>query len=290
MDLNATKFFVKIVKAGGISAASRELNLPKATLSRQLANLESKIGERLINRSTRGLSLTDIGKEYFENVVTLIEGLESVEHTLLSNHAEPSGIIRIGATSGYCQYIITPILPKFLALYPKVRLELKLSEQRENIIQDGLDLAIRMGNLDDSDLLCRKVTDVKRVICAAPSYLAAHGNPMLPEDLKRHECVVLSSSLDKWHFDDSTSVAVSWRIAAGNMTNAFELVLAGGGIGLLPDFMVAESIQQGHLIEVLADYPVSQSNVNVLYANNKARTLAAMVFIEFLITELRQPE
>ena len=290
MDLNATKFFVKIVKAGSISAASRELNLPKATLSRQLAGLEQKIGERLINRTTRGLSLTDLGREYYENVVSLIEELESVEHRLLNDHVEPSGLIRIGATSGYCQYIITPLLPKFLAAHPKVRLELKLSERREHIIQDGLDLTIRMGSLDDSDLLCRKIADVKRVMCASPSYLSARGVPKHPEDLKQHECVVLSSSPDKWHFEDSTSVAVNWRIAAGNMTNACELVLAGSGIGLLADFMITEHMAKGRLTEVLVDFPVCSSQVNVLYANNKARTAAAMAFVDFLITELRQPE
>lgn len=288
MDLNATRFFVKIVRAGGISAASRELHLPKATLSRQLLALERKIGEKLINRSTRGLSLTDIGKEYFLNVVNLIEDLETVESDLLRKHAEPSGLVRVGATAGYCQHIIGPLLPKFFAAYPQIRLELKLSEQRERIVQDGLDLTIRMGELDDSDMLCRKIGDVKRVLCAAPSYVTRFGTPTVPEELQSHECVVLSSSLDKWHFAHSMSVRVKWRIAAGNMSNACQLTLAGQGIGLLPEFMIKEHVISGTLLPLLTEYPVSATAVHILYSNNKTKTLAAMALVDFLISELRE--
>ncbi|EJI86115.1 MULTISPECIES: LysR family transcriptional regulator [Alishewanella] len=287
MDLNATRYFVKIVQMGSISAAARVLNLPKATLSRQLSALEQRLGNRLLNRSTRALSLTDLGQEYYASVVSLIDELELAEQSLLQQHAEPAGLIRIGATTGYCQHRITPLLPGFLTAYPRVRIELKLSEQRSHVVQDGLDLTIRMGELADSELLCRKIGTVRRILCAAPAYLAKSETLVTPDDLRRQQCVVLSAALDKWQFENNISVSVNWQIAAGNMSNACQLVLAGQGIGLLPDFMVAEYLATGQLLSLLPDYPASQTPVHVLYANSKAKTTAAMAFVDYLVSALR---
>lgn len=287
MNLNSTLFFVKIVKAGGISEASKETNLPKATFSRHLSKLEEKIGERLINRSTRALSLTDLGREYFSSVEEHIDKLEHATLQLLQEHSVPAGLIRVGISSGYCQFLVLPLVKDFMQTYPKVKVELILSEQKTSIIKEGLDFAIETGVLADSELLCRKLTQFRQILCASSDYLKRKGIPEMPSDLVQHECIVLTPFADKWFFNHLPPVTVPWKVAAGSICNIEQLVLNGFGIGLLPEFLVAKHLASGAMCEVLNSYKTTAVSVNVVYANNKAKSAAAMALIEHLIQNTR---
>lgn len=287
MNLNSTRFFVKIVKAGGISEASKVTNLPKATFSRHLSKLEEQLGERLINRSTRALSLTALGQEYFSSVEEHIEKLEFATLQLLQEHAVPAGLIRVGISAGYCQFLVLPLVKDFIQRYPKVKVELTLSEQKTSIIKDGLDFAIETGVLADSELLCRKLTQFRQVLCASPDYLKHNAIPETPTDLLKHECIILAQSAEKWCFSDEPPVVVPWKVAAGSICNIEQLVLNGLGIGLLPEFLAAKHLDSGAMHEVLANFRMADINVNMLYANNKAKSAAAMALIEYLIQKIR---
>ena len=170
-DLTSMAFFIRIVEEGSISAAGRALGLPKATISRRLATLEKRIGAPLIARSTRAISLTDAGRRFYERIGPIIREAEAVQSEMVDASAAPTGLLRVTASIVYGQAVVAPKLLSFAQRYPDVRLDLRFSDERPNIVAEGFDLAIRMGDIEDSDLISRKLADIPMVIVAAPSYV-----------------------------------------------------------------------------------------------------------------------
>jgi DNA-binding transcriptional LysR family regulator len=290
VDLDGMALFVRIMDAGSLSAAARSLGLPKSTVSRRLMQLEEGLGTSLISRSTRALALTDAGRDFLDRIRPLVMEAEQAELEIKSRGARAVGLVRIGATTAFGQSILAPLLCNLMQREPDLRIELQLSDQRENLFEDGLDIAVRMGRLDSSELTVRKLCSVKRGLYAAPAYLARHGEPQRPEDLAQHECIVTSKALERWSFADGTEVRVPWRFASGTVAMALDAALRGQGIALLPNFVAADSVASGKLNTVLPDTPLPVAEASALYPRNRTPSFAVKAVVDTLVREFAKKE
>jgi DNA-binding transcriptional LysR family regulator len=271
-------FFIKIVDEGSITAAGRALGLPKATVSRRLATLEKRIGAPLIARSTRAISLTDAGRRFYERVGPIIREAEAAQSEIVDASAAPSGLLRVTASIVYGQAVVAPKLLSFAQRYPDVRLDLRFSDERPNIVAEGFDLAIRMGDMDDSDLISRKLADIPMVIVAAPSYVDAHGAPRSTQDLRRHVAVLVRPNIDHWNVGEEV-VRMRWRISAGSLAVTREAVLAGLGLMRVPEFVVERDLESGALVRLL---PLPTAHATALYPRSKVSSRTLRVLLDHL--------
>ena len=226
VDLSGMALFVKIEECGSLSAAGRLLGLPKATISRQLALMEQRMGAPLLLRSTRALSLTDTGRRYFERVRPIVRDAELAQVEALAEHATPSGTLKIDAPVTYGQHVLAPKLFTFQQRHPAVRLDLHLSDELVSVIAGGFDLVIRLGRLDDSELLSRRLGRVDMRLVASPDYLERAGTPQTVAELANHRGILTRTDLDHWTIDNQ-SIRVLWHISTGNMLVTHDAVCAG---------------------------------------------------------------
>lgn len=284
-DLSGVAMFVRIVEEGSLSAAGRAMDLPKATISRHLAALEKRLGAQLVLRSTRALSLTDAGRRYFEQVQPLVHSAHEASSELRNRSAEPAGLLRIAASVAYGQAEVAPRLLAFMQKHPAVRIQLQLDDGRVSVVGEGFDLAIRMGRIDDSELVCRKLADIPMVIVAAPSWIESHGTPRTPAELAAHAAVVTRPDLVNWTVGGEP-VRVAWRMSTGNMLVTRDAVRAGLGIGMVPAFLVADCLAAGRLVRLLPDLPVPATQATALYAKSGTRSAAIKAVLEALAQPL----
>jgi DNA-binding transcriptional LysR family regulator len=281
VDLTGMALFVRIVENGSLSAAGRDLGLPKATVSRRLRLLEASFGAPLLTRSTRALSLTDAGRRFFERVRPIVHDAEAAQSELRTANIEPTGRLRLTAPVAFGQAVIAPKLIQFLEQHRRVQADLHFSDDRINIIAEGFDLAVRMGELADSELISKNLTELSMVVVAAPSYIATHGTPKEVHDLQRHTAVLTHKNLDHWSIGDET-VRISWRISTGNVAVTRDAVRAGLGISLLPGFFVAEDLAGGNLVRLLPQYELPKRVVTALYPRSIVPSLALRTLIDIL--------
>ena len=281
LDLDGMALFVRIVETGSLSAAGRALGLPKATISRRLVQLEALIGTPLLARSTRALSLTDAGKRFFERVQPIVHEAEAAQSETMSANTEPSGILRLTAPIIFGEVVVAPGLVQFLQRYPKIQADLHFSDERVNIIAEGFDLAIRMGQIEDRELIGRWLTDVSMVLVASPFYVAAHGIPAQVQDLRNHTAVLTQKKFDHWIVGGET-VRVRWRISTGSMVVTHNAVRDGLGIARMPEFLVAEDLANGMLTRVLPDFDVPGFAATALYRRSVVPSLALRTLLNAL--------
>jgi DNA-binding transcriptional LysR family regulator len=281
VDLVGMALFVRIVEDGSLSAAGRTLGLPKATVSRRLALLEASIGAPLLARSTRALSLTDTGRRFFERVQPIVRDAEVARSEIRVANREPSGLLRISAPVALGQGVIAPKLMEFLERYPRVQADLHFSDERVNLIAEGFDLAIRIGELADSELIGRRLADISIVLVAAPSYLAAHGKPQTVRDLKQHVAVLTQKTGDHWTIGGEM-IRMSWRVSTGSMLVTRDAARGGLGIAQLPLFFVAEDLEAGRLARVLPDHDLPKSALTALYPRSVVPSPALRTLLDIL--------
>ncbi|WP_437672183.1 LysR family transcriptional regulator [Sorangium sp. So ce131] len=281
-DLSGLSMFVRIVEEGSLSAAGRALGLPKATISRNLALLEKRLGAPLLIRSTRALSLTDTGKRLFDRVRPIVRDAQQATAEVKSHQAAPSGLLRITASVAYGQAAIAPRLLSFMRRYPAVRIQLHLSDGRVNLVNDGYDLAIRMGAIQDSELISHKLADITMVIVAAPSWLEQHDMPRTPADLARHTAVVMRPDMIQWRVGGET-VRVPWRMSTGNMMVTRDAARAGLGIALVPEFLVLRDLERGSLVRLLPDLELPAIQATALYARAVSQSVALRALMDDLL-------
>ncbi len=279
-DLSGMDLFVVIVEEGSLSAAGRVMRLPKATISRRLALLERSLGVPLLIRSTRALSLTDAGRRFFERVSPLVAEARAARLEAQQG-SEPSGLLRISVSAVYGQAAIGPRLLRFLDDHPAVRIDLHLGDERVNLVADGYDLVVRMGALDDSDLLARTLTDVPVVIVASPTYLARHGEPTTPAELAHHAAIVTRPNMDRWKLGGET-IRMHWRISTGSMAFTRQAALAGLGVAMVPHFTVAEDLKAGALRRILPKHKLPLSPATALTARTGTRSAALSALMNVL--------
>ncbi|WP_027143990.1 LysR family transcriptional regulator [Mesorhizobium sp. WSM3626] len=285
IDLNDIVVFARVVEAGSFTAAARLLAIPKTTVSRRVAALEREVGVRLLQRTTRSLNLTDAGRSYYQQSSHGLRTIEEANLRLAEARAEPSGTIRISAPVGFGSYFLIRAVVDFLALYPKTNVELRLTDDKLNLVEDGIDLAFRTGTLQDSTLIARKLGATRRLLCASPDYLTRYRTPESPADLARHRCVIAgpSASAAHWVLDGpqgQETVVVAGRFAANEMQAVVAAALAGFGIAQLPQAMAEGLIDQGRLQRVLEDYTTPAGGLHVLYPSSRHLSPLVKAFIE----------
>lgn len=274
--------FVTVADEGGFTAAAIRLGLPKSTVSRRLGELEARLRVTLFHRTTRALSLTDEGRHIYEIVAPAIAAARLAATAVAQRDHRVAGRVVITATAALAQHLIAPRLAAITAAYPEVQIELRLSEQRVDIVGEGIDLAVRMGTLEDSSLIARRLCAVRRVLVASPRYLSTAGTPLMPADLAAHHAIVTSPALDVWHLAGNWHCEVQWAIAAGNMLVAHELARLDQGIALLPDFLVSDDLRSGALVTVLDDHVDDRADAWIVTSPQRYRSAAVKAVIEHL--------
>lgn len=285
LDLNDIVVFARVVEAGSFTAAARLLAMPKTTVSRRIAALEREVGVRLLQRTTRSLNMTDAGRLYYEQSSQALRTIEEANLRLAEARAEPSGTIRISAPVGFGAYFLNSAVVAFLEIYPKTKVELRLTDDRLNLVEDGIDLAFRTGVLQDSTLIARKLGSTHRLLCASPDYLARNGVPEGPADLTHHLCVIAgpSTSAAHWVLDGpggQETVMVAGRFAANEMQAVVAAALAGFGVAQLPQAIAEGLINEGRLHRVLGDYTTPAGGLHVLYPSSRHLSPLVKAFIE----------
>lgn len=280
--------FVEAVKRGSFSSAGRQLSLTPSAVSKLVSRLESRLGVRLLNRTTRTLSLTEGGRAFFKRCVEILADVEDAEDSLTGFGQVPKGLLRINSTPGFAKHQLLPLMPEFQTLYPQLVMEYQLTGQSVDLIGEGVDVAIRLGPLKDTSLVARKLGESQRVICASPSYLETHGVPEKPADLLQHNCLRLSTSeaFNQWQFsseEGSEMFDVTGSFVTDNVDALYEYALIGGGIARLSGFMVERDIEAGRLVPLLSDYGIERQVIHAVYPHRKYLPAKVRVLVDFLI-------
>ena len=289
-DLEGMALLVRIVDHGGISAAGRALGVPKSSLSRRLARLERRLGTQLLRRNTRSLSLTDAGARFVARCRPIVAEAEAAQRELVAGTGRPSGLLRVAASVGFGQVVLLPLLLDFLDRHPEVRLDLHLGDERVALIRDGFDLAVRMGELDDAELVQRRLATIRRRLVASPAYLARAGAPAALEELARHDAVLLDPRANQWAFTvagGEHAVAVRGRVAVRNLFGIREAVLRGMGLAPLPEFLIAADLADGRLVEVLSAHPPTSVAATAIHPLSRAPSVTVRHLLDHLATALR---
>ncbi|WP_159588114.1 LysR family transcriptional regulator [Chelativorans xinjiangense] len=290
--LTALKVFRQVVELGSFAEAARQLRLSPAAVSKNVGELEAHLAVRLLNRTTRRMSLTEAGSLYYDQVARILDELEEADSSLGPLQESPSGLLRVSAPVTLTLVCLSQALPGFLGRHPDLTLDLRLDDRRVNIVEEGFDIAIRAsGSLEDSSLIARKLTTIPHVVCGAPSYLERSGTPMSPEDLKRHSCIqfTLSGHADEWAFekaDRQIRIPISGRYKVTSSLAVRDALRAGFGLSLIPWAYVREDIEQGRLRTVLGEWSAVALSVYAVYPSRRYVVPKVRAFLDFLVEEL----
>ncbi len=288
--LDGMTIFVSVVDEGGFSAAGRKLRHSTSHISKVIQSLETRLNTRLLNRTTRSISLTDEGQKYYETVSVIVDMAKDMTDGLQDNKVVPSGRLRITAPVSFALGHLVNSLPEFMNLYPDIQVELELNDRKVDIVSQGYDLAIRIGQLDDSSLIARKIGESYGVIIASPDYWDLHGRPSRPSDLTDHRCLTYSNMANPniWHFSkggkDNIKVKIKPVAACNNAEMEMALALAGVGVTRLPAFVCETYLKNGQLEPVLKDYQSDPMAIHIVYANRSHLPAKIRAFVDFMGT------
>ena len=285
-DLQA---FVAVVEAGTFTAAADRLNLAKSAVSRRVSALEERLGVQLLRRTTRVLNLTETGQSFYEHSARILADLDEAEAAVQQEHGELSGTLRVALPLSFgVRHMCKPIAA-FTKRHPRLKFDLDLNDRRIDLIEEGIDVAVRIGHLRDSSLIARKLFDARTVVAASPHYLHTHGTPASPDELKDHDCLVYSNleDPDRWRWADengkrhSVNVKTTMRASSGDfLTNAAS---HGLGIVIQPTFLASESIRRGNLIPILTHYEWPVTPAYAVYPPTRHLSYRVRAFIDFLV-------
>jgi DNA-binding transcriptional LysR family regulator len=287
--------FVAVVEAGSFVGAADATGLSKAAVSRHVAELEQRLGARLLHRTTRRLSLTDDGQLFFTRAKEMLAAIDEAESEISSRSGEPSGLLRINAPLTFGVLHLAPLWGRFAQLYPKVSLDIELSDRVVDLVEEGYDLAVRITNLPNSQLVSRRLASTRMVACASPPYLALHGTPKHPRELAQHEVISYSywAARNEWTFtapDDSlVTVRTHARIHANNGDTCRAAALDHQGIILQPDFLVADDLRRGDLVELLPTYRAMTLGIHAVYPSRKHLPIKTRRLVDFLVEAFAAP-
>lgn len=289
--LTAMRYFVRVVDAGSFSEAARQLGKSKALLSKYVAELEDELGARLMHRTTRTLSLTEVGQNYLLRSRELLSEFDKLESSVRNASSEPRGELRVTAPQSFGELILAPMLRDFVCTYPDISIDLKLEDRFADIVDEGLDVAIRIAELSDSSLVARRLRPVRLIAYASPAYLAAKGTPLQPDELRRHQCIIDTnlSNPRSWMFridGERTAVSINGPIRVNSPLAARELATAGYGVALSPDFVVESQLVDGTLVSVLENFEVYELALYVMYANRRHLSTKVRCFVDYISNSL----
>jgi DNA-binding transcriptional LysR family regulator len=280
--------FVRVTESRSFSQAARRLRSSKSVVSRLVSSLEAELGVRLFNRTTRSLTLTEAGQGYYERCARILADIDEANASVSQLQAAPRGRLRINAPMSFGFLHLAPAIPDFLARYPEVEVDMTMNDRFVDLVEDGFDLAVRIGRLADSSLVARKLAPMRRVVCASPAYLEARGTPASPEDLAAHDCLCYSNMAlsDEWRFASldgrAWPVEVKGRLRTNNGDALRAAALQGAGLAYLPTFIVGGDLQAGTLISLLGDYIPQDSAVHAVYPHSRHLSPKVRAFVDFL--------
>jgi DNA-binding transcriptional LysR family regulator len=292
MDLlSSIKVFVAVVDAGSFAAAADRLGTSRAMASRQVQHLEEHLGTRLLNRTTRKLSLTGIGREFYERGVQIISDVEEAEQLAGQMSSTPRGVLKVTMPLSYGQHRLAAIIGEYSKEYPQVVLDISLSDRKVDIVEEGFDLAVRIGTMPPSDLIARKVGGVRNLVCASPAYLARNGRPASPADLAKHACLAytLTGGGAEWRLegpDGMATVPVSGPVRADNGDMLRLAAVSGAGVVFQPHFIVADDLAAGRLVRILPEWHSAELGVHAVYPSRRHLSAKVRTFVEFLAARL----
>lgn len=284
-NLGDLEVFVRVIAAGSMSTAARDLGLSPAVVSKRIKRLEDKLGTRLLQRTTRQISLTEAGQGFHERVLTVLGGLEEAEAFASGRSSEVNGTLKISASTSFGRMHVAPHLKPFMEAHPDLAIHLVLSDEFTDIVGGGFDLAIRIAELNDSSLVARRLAPVRRVLCASPDYLAEHGTPAALDDLKKHRCLPAHNH-ESWRLEGPTG-PVTLRPEGMLITNSSEVireaVIAGLGIALRSTWDVGAELKSGKLVQVLPQYESSRNvALSAVYPSRQFLPAKVRLFIDYL--------
>ncbi|MFM9928255.1 LysR family transcriptional regulator [Variovorax sp. H27-G14] len=292
LDLNEVAMFVQVARSGSFAEAARRLSVPSATVSRRVQQLEARLGTRLMQRSTRKLTLTSAGESFHERCGPAVEELIEASQLHVADSMEPSGTVRVAAPTSFFGFFQMEWVGAFLAKHPLVRLDFVLSDLLVDLIADRIDVAFRGGPMQDSSSVIRRIFVSHGELIASPSYLEAHGMPTDLEELREHECVVQSNAGGSvtWYLQDMNGVQKQVRVSGRFNSNAQEVLrkaaCAGLGIAALPSVLTASDIAAGRLVRVLPQYTRAGRGLSFVYPSRQQRPLAVTAFADMAVEKL----
>lgn len=286
--LSDLAFFSILIKQGSLAAVARELGVTPPAVTKRLANLEHRLGVRLLNRTTRTMSVTHEGEIYLAEGARILAEIDELEQTVSRSRAVPKGLLRINATFGFGRKYIGPAVADFVKRHPEVEVQLQLSDRALNLADQAFDIGIRIGSLPDARIIARKIAANRRVLCASPAYLKTSAAPAIPRDLQKHKCIVLrenEAAYGTWHLSRgkrSESIKVRGALSTNDGEIALDWALAGHGILMRSEWDVAPYLRSGRLQEVLDDWTLPESDIYAVYPERLNLSAKVSAFIDFL--------
>ena len=289
--LDGLKTVVAVVETNSFTAASDRLGISKALVSKYVGEVENQLGIRLFNRTTRQLALTDSGRRYYEQAIILLEQFSAMVDNVTGEQTAPRGLLRISAPVTFGEMRLAPLLPKFIALYPDLTIELVLTNGAIDMLEEGIDVRLRIGGVDDSNMIARHLTNFPLVLSASPNYVQANGLPITPEQLGEHQCIIDSNFRvgKQWPFISPKGQAETINVQSGVAVNSpqavREIAIADGGIAMTPNFIVEDALADGRLLRVLPEYTTLEFGLFAIYPHRKYVAKKVRCFIDFVLEQ-----
>lgn len=293
--LTSLTAFVRVVDSGGFSAAGRRLNMSTTMVSNHIKELEERLGARLLNRTTRKVSPTEVGKAYYDRCTHILADLEQADDIAGASQSAPRGTLRIH-TATHMVPFVAPVIAEFLGAYPDVKIDLTMGERAIDMIDEGYDLALRLTPPVESSLIVRSLATWRHVLCCSPGYLRKHGPLQQLSELANHNCAsyALYPYEDGWHFIDQNGTPVSARVSGNLFTNSGETLrraaLQGVGISLAPRFLIADDLEPGSLVRLLSEYRPVEFAMNAIYRHRHQLSAEVRSFIDLLVLHSTQQQ
>jgi DNA-binding transcriptional LysR family regulator len=287
-DLNLMAIYAHVVEGGSFSAAARRLGMSRSAVSKAVAKLEHSLGVRLLHRSTRHLSVTEVGAAFAEHCSRIVDEMTRAEQVASSLHAQPRGVLRVAASVAFGTLHVAPALADFLGRYPELDIDMTITDRGIDLAEEGYDVVVRVTRELPPNLVARRLAPVRRKLCATPEYFARHGTLQAPQDLARHNCLDYTHSGEQglWRFtgpEGEIAVPVSGRLRINDDEALSQAVLGGLGLALLPTFIVGRDLQAGRLRAALSEYLPVERHVYALYLPTRHLPAKARAFIDFLL-------
>ncbi|NPU66532.1 LysR family transcriptional regulator [Bradyrhizobium sp. 83012] len=286
--LGSLRAFVKVVESGSFAEAGRQLRLSRSAISKYIGELETSLGVQLIVRTTRHASPTEAGQRYFERAASILAELDAADQAVSQSQSAPRGILRVNAPMSFGSMRLGPVVADFMARYPELQLQIVLSDDLLDPVQDGFDVTLRIAELESSSLVARRIMPVERIVCAAPSYFERHGKPQVPDDLRRHTSLTYGFLLtgNQWKLsgaDGDHWIQPAWSLCVNNAEVLRDVAIKGQGIALIPRFIAADALASGALAAILPDYTAPPLALYAIYPPTRHLSVKVRLFIDFLV-------
>ncbi|WDE00780.1 LysR family transcriptional regulator [Thalassomonas actiniarum] len=289
--LDGMKTVVAVVETGSFTAAGERLGMSKALVSKYVGEVEKHLGTRLFNRTTRQLALTEAGRSYYQQALDLLEQYTAMVDKVTGEQTSPRGLLRLSAPVTFGEKTLSPLLPKFLRLYPDLQVELRLTNSTIDMLEEGIDVRIRIGGVDDSTMIARQLGSFPLLLCASPAYIKQQGVPTTPEQIAAHSCIIDSNFRigKQWPIISPQGVAhtvnVCSHISVNSPQAVREIAIAGGGIGMIPAFIVDDALKDGRLVQVLPECTTLEFGLFAIYPHRQYVPRKVRCFLDFAMAE-----